>query len=213
MEYFIINTDRKVEIKIKRSRFIALLHPVETIKDAKEFISQISKEHKTANHNCWAYIIGDKGETFHSSDAGEPSGTAGKPILNALKQNNLTNIAVVVTRYFGGVKLGIRGLIEAYSEIVEQAIEEEPLKKLVKTKKYEIITNYEFSEQLKYMITKLGGEISDIDYSENVKFFVSIDSSKQIDFESYLNELQKSGKIINWIKKIKLAKFQKFGKF
>ena len=201
MEYFIINTDRKLELKTKRSRFIAHLHSVETIKEAKEFISQISKEHKTANHNCWAYIIGFTGETFHSSDAGEPSGTAGKPILNTLKKHNLTNIVAVVTRYFGGVRLGIRGLIEAYSEVVERAIKEEPLKKLVKVQKYEIITNYEFSEQLKYKITKLGGEISNIEYSENVKFFISIDSSKQIDFESYLNELQKSGKILDFVKK------------
>jgi len=197
MEYFIIDTDRKLELKIKRSRFITHLHYTETIKEAKDFISQISKEHKTANHNCWAYIIGDKEETFHSSDAGEPSGTAGKPILNTLKKHNLTNIAAVVTRYFGGVKLGVRGLIEAYSDVVEQAIQQESLKKLVKIQKYEIITKYDFSEQLKYKMTKLGAKISNIEYTENVKFFVSIDTSIQFDFDTYLNEHQKSGKIIN----------------
>jgi len=83
---------------------------VDSLEKAKQFISRISKENKTANHNCWAYILGEKGELFHCSDAGEPSGTAGKPMLNALQSHCMTNIAAVVTRHFGGVKLGVRGL-------------------------------------------------------------------------------------------------------
>lgn len=87
MEYFYsIKKNRNYRCKIKRSEFIAHLAYVETIEEAKEFISQISEEHKTATHNCWAYIVGEKGKTYHCSDAGEPSGTAGKPILNALKK-------------------------------------------------------------------------------------------------------------------------------
>ncbi len=200
MENFIITSDRETELKIKRSRFIAHLHYAETGDEAKIFISRISKLHKTANHNCRAYIFGDKAETFHSSDDGEPGGTAGKPILNTLKKHNLTNVVAVVTRYFGGVKLGIRGLSAAYSEVVKKAIEKEPLKKLKKKQKYEIITKYEFSGQLKYKITKLGAEIPNMEYLENVKLSVSIEKDKQIDFENYLNEILRSGKIKNFRK-------------
>ena len=102
--YYSIGKDVIIEIKIKRSKFIVHLHYAESVKDAKEYISKISTEHKTATHNCWAYIVGEKGETFHNSDAGEPPGTAGKPILNTLKKHNTTNIVAVVTRYFVGVK-------------------------------------------------------------------------------------------------------------
>ena len=196
MNYFYsINKDRKVETKNRRSIFIAHLHYTETMKEAKEYISQISSEHKTANHNCWAYIVGKKGETFHSSDAGEPSGTAGKPILNAFKKHNITNIVVVVTRYFGGVKLGIRGLIEAYGESVENAIKQSPLRKLLNLVIFHLSTSYDFAEKLKYNIMNFDAEISDIKYSEKVEFHISIEEYKKKELENYLIELEKAGKI------------------
>jgi len=196
MNYFYsVEKDRKVETKKRRSIFIAHLHFAKTMKEAKEFISQISAEHKTANHNCWAYIIGEKGETFHSSDAGEPSGTAGKPILNALKKHKMTNIVVVVTRYFGGVKLGIRGLIEAYGKSVENAIEQSPLKKLLNLIVFHLSTSYNFAEKLKHKIKSFNAIISDIKYSEKVKFHISIEEYKKKELENYLIELEKAGKI------------------
>jgi len=157
--YYSVTKDRKKELKIRRSTFIAHLHYATTMQEAKEFISQISAEHKTANHNCWAYIVGEKGETFHSSDAGEPSGTAGQPMLNALKKHDMTNIVAVVTRYFGGVKLGVRGLIDAYGESVTAAIKMLPLKKLVKLSSYKICCGYEHAEQIKYKVEQLNAEI------------------------------------------------------
>ena len=170
MKYFYsVSQDRAVETKIKRSRFIAHLRYVSTMPEAKEFISEISAQHKTANHNCWAYIVGEKGQTFHSSDDGEPSGTAGQPMLNALKKHDMTNVAVVVTRYFGGVKLGIRGLIEAYGESVQQAIEAEKLLKLVKKISYIIETSYAFAEIFKYNVEKMQAEITNSEYSDVIK--------------------------------------------
>lgn len=196
MEYFYsVKKDRKVEIKIKRSIFIAHLSYVETIQQAKDFISEISAEHKTANHNCWAYIVGEKGETFHSSDAGEPSGTAGQPMLNALKKHEMTNVAAVVTRYFGGVKLGIRGLIEAYGQSVEEAINSKPLKKLIKYEEYNISTTYDFAEILKHRITNMNADILKVEYTAEVKMQIQIEEHLKEELEHYLNEMNKAGKI------------------
>ncbi len=196
MKYFYsVNNERSVEIKIKRSTFIAHLDYVESIKEAKEFISKISDKHKLANHNCWAYIVGDNAEIFHSSDAGEPSGTAGQPMLNMLKKYDMTNVACVVTRYFGGVKLGIRGLIEAYGESVEAAIKSEKLIKLVKTKEYSVKTDYAFAETFKYKIGKLNAELIDSQYSDIVRMKFNIEEHLSSDLEKYLNELSAAGKI------------------
>ncbi|NQT65603.1 MAG: YigZ family protein, partial [FCB group bacterium] len=155
----------------------------------------IAKEHKTANHNCWAYIVGEKGETFHSSDAGEPSGTAGQPILNALKKHDMTNIVAVITRYFGGVKLGIRGLIEAYGETVEAAIEIASLKKQIKLSSYQISCGYDLAEQLKYKIEQLNAEVINVDYKADVTLSISIEEHLKDDLEKYLSELEKAGKL------------------
>ena len=193
--YYSIEKDVIIETKIKRSKFITHLYYVESVKDAKEYISKISTKHKTATHNCWAYIVGEKGETFHSSDAGEPSGTAGKPILNTLKKYNMTNIVAVVTRYFGGVKLGIRGLIETYSECIENAVKKASLKKVVKLFIYKISTSYDFAEMLKHKIKDFSAEIGKIEYSEKVKIVISVEKNQGQVLEDYFYELQKSGKI------------------
>jgi uncharacterized YigZ family protein len=193
--YYSVEKDRKKELKIKRSTFIAHLHYAKTMQEAKKFISKIADEHKTANHNCWAYIVGEKGETFHSSDAGEPSGTAGQPMLNALKKHEMTNIVAVVTRYFGGVKLGIRGLIEAYEETVEAAIEILPLKKLIKLCSYKISCGYDFAEQLKYKIEQLKAEVNNVEYAADVTISISIEEHIKDDLEKYLIELEKAGKL------------------
>ncbi len=195
--YYSIAKDRRKELKIKRSTFIANLHYVQTMQEAKKYISNIADKHKTANHNCWAYIVGEQGETFHSSDAGEPSGTAGQPMLNALKKHEMTNIVAVVTRYFGGVKLGIRGLIEAYDETVETAIEISPLKKLVKLYSFRITCGYDLAEQLKYKIEQLNAEVSNVKYAADVTISISIEEYLKDDLEKYLIELEKAGKLKN----------------
>jgi uncharacterized YigZ family protein len=193
--FYVIDKYTSAEIKIKSSVFISHLQPVGTIEKAKEFISEISSQYKDATHNCWAYIIGKNAEIFHSSDSGEPAGTAGKPILNSLQKNNLTNIAAVVTRYYGGTKLGVRGLIDAYSESTILAVQEAMLKKLVVILKYKVITNYDFFETLKYKLKNLGAEIVDLNYGESIKFMVQIEDSLNEQVFSYLTELEKMGKL------------------
>ncbi|CAM3485693.1 YigZ family protein [Marinicrinis lubricantis] len=104
------------EIVIKKSRFIGHAKPVQNEEEALEFIEQIRKEHWSATHNCYAYSIGEQDQIQRQSDDGEPSGTAGKPILEVIKHQGIKNTAIVVTRYFGGIMLGAGGLIRAYTD-------------------------------------------------------------------------------------------------
>ena len=108
------------EINIKKSQFICSLFPTKTKKESKEIIQKLNQQYYDATHNCTAYITND-GEGY--DDNGEPSGTAGKPMINALRKNDLHNVTAVVTRYFGGIKLGAGGLVRAYSKSVLEAIE------------------------------------------------------------------------------------------
>jgi len=195
-KYFYSVPDKKVmEIKIKRSIFICSIGFTETIKQAKAFISGISSEHKNATHNCWAYIVGDRGETSHCSDAGEPSGTAGQPMLNTLKSYNTTNIAAVVTRHYGGVKLGIKGLINAYSGTVQKTLEQKKLIKLVKTEIFHIKTGYSYNDTLMYQLDKYSGTILNTDYSEKVSCEFEVEKQDCEKLEKYLLGLQNSGTI------------------
>ena len=120
--YRTIKENGQSEIEIKKSRFICSLKRIESEEEAKNFIQEIKKEHWKAHHNCSAFVIGEKNEIQRSSDDGEPSGTAGVPMLEVLKKNQLINVAAVVTRYFGGTKLGTGGLIRAYTHAVSQAL-------------------------------------------------------------------------------------------
>ena len=124
--YITIANEFRTEYIIEKSRFIATIAPVSTEEEAQAFIQRISKEFWDATHNCTAYAIGPRQEQQRSSDNGEPSGTAGKPMLEVLKKTTITNVAVVVTRYFGGIKLGAGGLIRAYSHSVANAVQEGP---------------------------------------------------------------------------------------
>lgn len=120
--YYTLAENGQHEIEIKKSRFICTLRRVESEDAARDFIQEIKKEHWKATHNCSAYLLGERSEIQRSSDDGEPSGTAGVPMLEVLKKNELINVAAVVTRYFGGTKLGAGGLIRAYSHAVSEAL-------------------------------------------------------------------------------------------
>lgn len=122
--YLTVKEDGQSEIEIKKSRFICSFKRVTTEEEAKTFIQAVKKEHWKANHNCSAFVIGDKSEIQRSSDDGEPSGTAGIPMLEVLKKNELINVVAVVTRYFGGIKLGAGGLIRAYTQAVSHGLTE-----------------------------------------------------------------------------------------
>ena len=124
MEFRTIKEDGQVQEEIKKSRFICHAKRVYSEEEAHDFITAIKKEHYKATHNCSAFFIGERSEIKRTSDDGEPSGTAGVPMLGVLENHNLTNVCVVVTRYFGGIKLGAGGLIRAYAGSVALAVKE-----------------------------------------------------------------------------------------
>ena len=124
MEFRTIKGDGQVQEEIKKSRFICHAKRVHSEEEARDFITATKKEHYKATHNCSAFIIGERSEIKRTSDDGEPSGTAGVPMLGVLENHNITNVCVVVTRYFGGIKLGAGGLIRAYAGSVALAVKE-----------------------------------------------------------------------------------------
>ena len=121
-EYLEPLSPAEVETKVRRSLFIARLDPCRSEGEARTALARVQAAHRDATHNCWACLLGPDPVVEFSSDAGEPSGTAGRPILGALKRSGMVNLVVVVTRYFGGVKLGVRGLIEAYGGAADLAV-------------------------------------------------------------------------------------------
>lgn len=163
MNYKTIKEDGIVEEEIKKSRFICHLKRVETEEEARDYIASIKKLHHKANHSCSAFIVGKKSEIKRSSDDGEPSGTAGVPMLTVLEKQELTNVVAVVTRYFGGIKLGAGGLIRAYAGSVAGAIEaigrvevkrQEGLKLQLTYPQYQTYANFLAAEDLQEVNTQ-----------------------------------------------------------
>lgn len=138
--YFTITQQGSAEFKDRGSKFIAYTFPVETADDFKQRLQELKKEHTKAVHHCFAYRIGTDGNNFRSSDDGEPSGTAGKPILGQIDSKQVTNIAIIVVRYFGGTLLGVPGLINAYKTAAALALQVTP----VIQKQIEITYSIEF---------------------------------------------------------------------
>ena len=123
MDYLTLAAPSEAKYTEKMSRFLAFAHPAESVEEAKSIIAAYTRKYHDARHVCWAYMLGAKRLDYQSTDNGEPSGTAGKPILGQINSFNLTDVVIVVVRYFGGIKLGTSGLIAAYREAAREAIE------------------------------------------------------------------------------------------
>ena len=168
-EFITIEKEEYDEIIEKKSKFIGTIIPIKSVEDAENKIKEIKKKYYDARHNCFAYrVIDNESIVERSSDDGEPSGTAGAPMLNIIKQKNLCNILIVVTRYFGGILLGTGGLVRAYSQATENAIKKSTLVNKVKGLEVEIITEYKELEKIKYFCRIKNINISDIKYNEDV---------------------------------------------
>ena len=154
--YITIANEFRTEYIIEKSHFIATIAPVSTEEEAQAFIQRISKEFWDATHNCTAYAIGPRQEQQRSSDNGEPSGTAGKPMLEVLKKTTITNVAVVVTRYFGGIKLGAGGLIRAYSHSVAKAVQEGPKLLIAPLQSVSLTIDYSYFGSVERQLQTLG---------------------------------------------------------
>lgn len=177
-----IKKDFIAEEEIKKSRFICHLKRVYTEEEARAFISEIKKEHHKANHNCSAFTLGERQEIQRSSDDGEPSGTAGVPMLEILKKREITNVCAVVTRYFGGIKLGAGGLIRAYAGSVGHALDQVGLVKFVTQEQLILILDYGNYDGLQRFLSTQGLVISESEFLSDVtvKLFVDLDKTEQL---------------------------------
>lgn len=167
------------EIVEKKSRFIAHVQPVTSEREAVEFIGQIKKQYWDARHNCHAYVIGPNREVTRCSDDGEPSGTAGRPMLDVLLGNGLYDTAVVVTRYFGGTLLGTGGLVRAYSAAVREGLAHAVIIEKQEGVVYQIRVDYQGLGKIQYIAGEQGIAILQADYAEAVGLQVLIPCEKE----------------------------------
>lgn len=174
-----ISNDSEAEIIEKKSKFIANIFYVETREEAEEKIKEIKKKYFDARHNCFAYSIFTKDRIIERfSDDGEPSGTAGAPMLNILSSQNLRNVVVIVTRYFGGILLGTGGLVRAYTGAVQEALKNVEIIEKYLGLEVNLEVNYPNLEKLKYYLKQNEIKILSSEYLENIKVLVEMSEEK-----------------------------------
>lgn len=169
-------------IEIKKSQFITKLIHVESEDEVNLYLEEIKKQHYKANHNCYAYIIGENKNSKKASDDGEPSGTAGKPILSVLENSELTNVLGVVTRYFGGIKLGASGLCRAYSQSMSDCVKKSNIIKRVYCSEVKFEAEYSFYSKLEGYLMQNNYVISDKQFTNNtqIKVFIPLDEVNKV---------------------------------
>lgn len=184
---FLTIQEQRIEKELveKRSKFIATLFYVKNEDEAQTLIKSVKKQYYDARHNCFAYrVVTENGIVERQSDDGEPSGTAGAPLLNILEKNNLCNVLVIVTRYFGGILLGTGGLVRAYSQVALEAVNSASLANEIMGIRAEIEINYTQLENIKYYCKKNDINITDVVYENNVKCCIELtqeDLDKMVD--------------------------------
>lgn len=183
-KYLTVSKSVESTYKEKGSKFLSFLYPVTSVEEVKEYLTQLKKKYYDATHHCYAYIIGYDKETFRMNDDGEPSSTAGKPIYGQLQSNDLTNVLLVVVRYFGGTKLGVSGLIKAYKESSAECIAlAEIVEKQVKHK-YNIYFAYEDMNVVMNILKQNNAEQKNQIFDLNCQIEVLIDKRNSSKFES-----------------------------
>ena len=195
-----IESNVSAEITVKKSKFIANVFYVESIEEAENKIKEINKKYYDSRHNCYAFSIYSKsGKIQRFSDNGEPSGTAGAPMLSILEGMDLSNVLVIVTRYFGGILLGTGGLVRAYSDATKEALQKANIINMELGLSAYFEVAYSNLEKIKYYFETNNIEITDQKFDENVKLFVNISEEKfeqTIDNKEKLNfEILTFGKI------------------
>lgn len=176
------------ELEEKKSRFIATTLPISSQEEALEFIEHMKKKYWDARHNCYAYVLGDRQEIQRFSDDGEPGGTAGKPMLDVLLGEDIHNIAVVVTRYFGGTLLGTGGLVRAYSGSVKEGLAHSVILEKQSGKKLLLTTGYSDLGKIQYLLLENSIPILSEDYGAEVSFEVLIPSDEEKKIKELLTD-------------------------
>lgn len=187
--YYTIKKQTADETIIQKSRFIGHVKRAETEEEAQAFIQEIKKQHNGANHNCSAYLIGEHDQIQKANDDGEPSGTAGVPILEVLKKKELKDTVVVVTRYFGGIKLGAGGLIRAYSGATSQAIAAAGIVKRQLVKKMAVTIDYTLLGKVENQLHQSPYMVYDMSYQENVQLVIAAEAGQEEAFITWITDL------------------------
>jgi uncharacterized YigZ family protein len=174
------------ETEINRSRFLCALAPAATEQEAQDFIAGIRKEHADATHNCWAYVIGADASVQKASDDGEPGGTAGVPMLQMLVRRDMRYVVAVVTRYYGGVKLGAGGLIRAYGGAVGEAIDALGTLTRRRFRLATVTVDHQRAGKVQNDLRATGREIRDVRYAENVTIEIGLPDADVDTFRAWL---------------------------
>lgn len=195
-KYYTVNQSGSAQLIIQKSRFIGYIKRVETEEAAQKFIDDIKKKHYDATHNCSAYIIGEHDQIQKANDDGEPSGTAGVPMLEVLKKQQLKDTAVVVTRYFGGIKLGAGGLIRAYGSTTSEAIKATGVVQRQLVQGISVIVDYSLLGKLENEIRQSNYILDAIDYLEHVEFTIYVIKDDIQKFREWIVDLTNDQAII-----------------
>ncbi len=176
------------EITEKKSRFIATIRPAKTEEEALAFLEEMKKKYWDARHNCSAYVLGERQEILRCSDDGEPSQTAGKPMMDVLTGAGLTNVAAVVTRYFGGTLLGTGGLVRAYSAAVQEGLKNSRIITKYLGTRLLVETDYNGIGRLQYLFGQRQIPMTDTEYTDHVNFTVLVPVSKTAELTKAITE-------------------------
>jgi uncharacterized YigZ family protein len=179
---------RAEELKVVGSRFIADMYPVSTKEEVESYLERIHKEFYDATHHCYAYRLGANAELIRAADDGEPSGTAGKPILMVIEGAKLTNVLCVVTRYFGGTKLGTGGLARAYADAAKLAVEIAEVRTVYHMKELRLTYSFDDMSGVERMVAKYGAQKLENNYSDIVEMKVSLRESLVEEFTKEIVE-------------------------
>lgn len=186
--YFMPAKDGIHETTVSKSRFICHVYRVHTLQEANAHIQKIRDIHDRANHNCVAYLIGENNEYGRAADDGEPSGTAGAPMLDVLQRQNIRNCLVIVTRYFGGVKLGAGGLIRAYGSAVSEGLKATGLVRRIKMRSMWLTCDYAVSETLQSKLVRASYAVGHIEYTDRVRIETLVELDQTDAFCAWLIE-------------------------
>lgn len=195
MSYQTLQNAVTARLEIKKSEFITYAYPVTSREQAMFHVEQLREQYADARHHCWAYVIGDPDNTTSAGfdDDGEPSGTAGRPILNVLQHKSIGNIIVIVVRYFGGIKLGAGGLTRAYAGSAQAAVDAMQLCPYVPMTQLQILAQFATEGQCRYIVDSLNGTIDSVDYSKEVRLSVTI---AEADIEALKQRLAMDGRVL-----------------
>lgn len=185
--YYSIKEKKTYEVKISGSRFIANIFPVSSKKEVNTLLSEVKKEYYDSTHNCYAYILGAESLEYRANDDGEPNGSAGNPILFSIKKYKLSDVLVVVTRFYGGTKLGVGGLARAYGGVTEKVIEISRRKKIDITKRVKVFTTYDDINIIKKLLDEFAVTYEEV-YTDTIEIMANIPISKVAKFQKQITE-------------------------